>query len=300
MNKKRLLIILFGILVFSLAYAVWRFPRQERVTPQANGATQEKRRNPAKKKVMVETSPVASDDLRVRLDLLSRDEGGSTRPRRDLFAFLPTGREAVVASPPPVVAAVASPPPPSAPVEEPTPPAPPPLPSTQFAFLGFLQKEVEKTIFLAEGGEIFVVKKGDWFGRGQQYFISELTAERLVIQQRENQPPITLSIAETRLALANDLARSDVRPARPLAARSPIAARQTGSSAPPPEETAQEESEPTAAEIPAAEQGIIRPLSRSDLNNIFSEDKEQSNARPVIPPQLARPGLVMPSEEVPR
>lgn len=301
MNKKRLLIILFAVLAFSLAYAVWRFPRQERVTPQAKGVAQEKRRQPVKKKELAETSPITSDDLRVRLELLNHEDGGSVHPRRDLFASLATGREGVTVVAPPPIAVIAAPPPPPAPVvEEPiSQPALASTPSAQFAFLGFLQKEVERTIFLADGGEIFVVKKGDRFGHDRQYIISELTAERLVIQNRENQTPVTLSLTDTKPSLAAvDLPRNEVRPARPIAGRSPMAAR-LGSSALPAEEM-QEEGESAAAGIPAAEQGILRPLQRSNLNNIFSEDKEQSKARPVIPPHLERPGIVMPSEEVPR
>lgn len=66
----------------------------------------------------------------------------------------------------------------------------------QFTFLGFLQKDGQKTLFLGNQGEIFVAKKGDAFGKHKEFVITEVSAESLTIRQGSGPGLITVSLIE--------------------------------------------------------------------------------------------------------
>jgi hypothetical protein len=65
-----------------------------------------------------------------------------------------------------------------------------------FTFLGFLLKDGVKTIFLSSNNEIFVVKKGDRFGKDKHFLVTELTPEMLTIRQNDDPRSITVPLAE--------------------------------------------------------------------------------------------------------
>ena len=99
MTRKRLLIILLGLLICSLAYAFWNIPRQQRVTPGLPAAkvgpdNPKHRRSDA-------APGTAEDGLRVHLELLTRVEEKVPARRRDLFAPLFTVRLPPPPAPPP-------------------------------------------------------------------------------------------------------------------------------------------------------------------------------------------------------
>ena len=97
----------------------------------------------------------------VRLDLLKKERGEYGEIKRDIFTPL----KIFVPKPPPKVI-VKAPAPAPVPVPEPEPVAPRvPTYLESFigsvTFVGFMQKDWDKTVFLSKGEEIFLVRVGD-------------------------------------------------------------------------------------------------------------------------------------------
>jgi hypothetical protein len=186
MNRQRLLLlILLGVLALALAYAFWATPRQQRVPADGRPAATP-RPGSAPPRQPEETN-------RLRLELLTREEKEFPGATRDIFRFFGA---------PPV-----EPPPPPPPVEPPPLPPEEPLaeePVTpevrqelaQFTFLGYLQKNGIKTVFLSSNGEIFVVKKGNVFGKEKRFQVTGITPEQLTIRQGDDPRPITIPLVE--------------------------------------------------------------------------------------------------------
>jgi hypothetical protein len=63
-----------------------------------------------------------------------------------------------------------------------------------FTFLGFLKKEQRKTIFLAKGKEIFLVRKGDRIAG--KYEAVEISDEALTISLLEDGGEIVIPLVE--------------------------------------------------------------------------------------------------------
>lgn len=269
MSQKRLLRILLVVLGIALAYAWWQTPRQEQLPPSAMAGKSSGRAASGKAAAQAETG--------VRLDLLVRDPAPYPGFQRDLFSPL----YAVTVAPP-------APPPPPPPPPPVLPPPPPPIAPTaglasataelaRFTFLGYLQKEGERTIFLTAADEIFLVKNGDSFGRSKQFQITELTADRLVIRQGEAPQPIVISLVE----------QASLAPARtpstmPAGNRFRPGGAPAAPFSPPPPVAQEEESPAEAGSVPTAEpaptsapQGegegepLLKPLPRSNFNNLF-------------------------------
>ncbi len=183
-RKKMVLLVLLGVLLLAVAHAWRSSPRQERVSDRPAVASRTPARQPA------QAASRGGEGLEVRLDLLNRERGRYAGHRRDLFGPL---YPPPPPPPPPVAPPVALPPPP--------PPPPPPLEEprpelARFTFLGFLEKEAAKTVFLQRGEEVFVVRKGDRFGQSGQFLLADLSAEQLVIRQGSDPRPITIPLAE--------------------------------------------------------------------------------------------------------
>jgi len=188
MNRKRLLLAaLLGLLVLSIAYAFWAMPRQEQAPPRtATPAAAAKAATPRK------AGPAPAG--RLHLGLLAQTEQPFPGARRDIFRFR-SGWAPPVDIPPP------SPPP----VVEEAPPPPPPPPTAQeilqqkvgrFTFLGFLQKGQAKTVFLSSGGELYLVKAGDSFGRDGDLTARQITDSELVVGTREGTETVRVKLVE--------------------------------------------------------------------------------------------------------
>jgi len=184
MNRQKvLLMVLVGLLALSLLYALWAAPRQQRTSSSG-------RQPPTAAVGRQVAAPVTAVDNRVHLELLARKKEEYPGYKRDIFRFYQPPPKPL---PPPVK--VAPPPPP--PVVE-----PPPVTLevqrelARFTFLGFLRKSGQKTIFLSSGDDIFVVKKGDRFGKEKSFVITDLTPEKLTIRQDEDPRPIVISLVE--------------------------------------------------------------------------------------------------------
>jgi hypothetical protein len=197
MNRKKAVLAALGALFLcSLVYSFFRMPKQERVGKLTfqPGMTAP----PVKA-----TQSRGSDEARVRLDLLERRPFGLPSGGRNIFQSLFNAGTVKPSVPLPL------PPPPPPPEKRVEPPSVqvPPLPQVveptplqrdmaKFTFLGFLKKENRKTIFLSNGKEIFLVKKGDKISG--RYDVTSLTDEALTITSIQGGGEIVIPLVENR------------------------------------------------------------------------------------------------------
>ncbi|AMV72776.1 hypothetical protein JCM30471_12920 [Desulfuromonas carbonis] len=190
MKRKPLILLLLLIcLGLSIAYSYWASPRQERI-PRQNPPGKER---PLPTRLTTPKGDPAVDDTHLHLELFQVNEGTFPGYKRNIFG-------SVEPPPPP------PPPPPkvvSAPVVAAPPPPPPPQPTpvvqrelARFRFLGYLEKDQEKTVFLSRDKDLYLVKKGTRFGDRQEFTVGELTATRLVIQVAGDSRKIEIELAE--------------------------------------------------------------------------------------------------------
>jgi len=242
MNRKRaLLASLLLLLLLSIGYSIYDSPRQERVSaPRATPAT-------SRNATAVQKSQPADGDERLRIDLLKPAPRRYSGVNRDLFyGEVPK----VVKSPPSTPL-----PPPVVVLPPPVVIPPPPIISAEirmelgrYIFLGYLEKAGIKTIFLGSGDEVFVVKKGQRFGKKGEFLIVELTPTLMVVQGRDNPQLINLPLVEKASLTppTEEVLRAGkaVSPARELSPVEPIM-----------DEQAAEAPEPTPLEEPSQQEG---------------------------------------------
>ena len=188
MKQKRLLLVLLVLFAISLSYGYWAYPRQQRAS-QPSTATRVEKRRPAKK---VEAKGPAFADTRLHLQLLKSEPGTFPGYKRNIFG-------SVEPPPPPPPAPVAKVIPP--PVVSPPPPPPPVVAQAQaelahFDFLGYLESDGNKTVFLSRDKELFLVHQGDRFGDHKEFLATELTPERMVIRTTGDSRPIVVTLVE--------------------------------------------------------------------------------------------------------
>lgn len=176
MNRKKLILtILILAFVAAATYSYIRMPRQKTVA--------ELKFVPGMKATpRVSKTPQATDDLRLRLDLLDQQSARFAGYKRNLFKPIFYEEQKSLPAPPP-------PPPPKPQAIKPVAPPPPPPAAEQptplqrdmasFTFLGFLKKGEKKTIFLSSNKEIFLARKGDRLSG--KYEVTNITDEALVI-----------------------------------------------------------------------------------------------------------------------
>ena len=197
MNRQRLILaVLLTFFAASLFYSYVRMPRQKTVDKlkyQPGMVATRAASKPSK----------ANDTERVRLDLLDKASGFAASGGKNIFRSLFLDEVAKIPVP--------LPPPPPPPVKK---PVPPPLQQVQsqtpvtiepdpinrdlatFTFLGYLKKDSLKKIFLTNGKEIFVVKKGDKIAN--KYDVTALTDESLTISSLTGSGEIVIPLIENR------------------------------------------------------------------------------------------------------
>lgn len=196
MNRQRLfLTIMLGLLACSLVYSYLRMPRQKTVDKlkyQPGMTAPAPRIAPAK----------VDDNVKLRLDLLESKKGRSFVGGKNIFygVYVEPPRK-LIPLPPPPPSPTKKPPLPVTPVESKPLPAvvePTPLQKEMatFTFLGFLKKENRKTIFLSNGKEIFLVKKGDKIAG--KYDVTSLTEEVLTITSANDGGEILIPLIENK------------------------------------------------------------------------------------------------------
>ncbi|NVN99218.1 MAG: hypothetical protein HXX17_07840 [Geobacteraceae bacterium] len=195
-RQKAILAALAALLVCSIIYSFMRMPKQERVdklTFRPGMTVQPTRKGQA-----------VSDEVRVRLDLLEKNPGTAPGGGRNIFQPLFESGSALKK------VSIPLPPPPPPPEKKPPPPAPVQLPTAPavveqtplqrdmatFTFLGFLKKDSRKTIFLSNGREIFLVKKGDKISG--KYDVTLVTDEAITISSINDGGEIVIPLVENR------------------------------------------------------------------------------------------------------
>jgi len=155
MNRQKIVLALLLVaFAIALAYSFMGRPRQKSV--------EKLKYTPGMRVDAYRTINRARDDKKLHLELLDRDTPRFTGFRRNIFrpVYL---NEMQLASIPlkPLKPAPTAPPPPLPPPVEKTPAQVAMEEVGQFAFLGYLQKDNRRTVFLTKNNEIFLVKKGD-------------------------------------------------------------------------------------------------------------------------------------------
>ncbi|MDX9708948.1 MAG: hypothetical protein RBT64_05290 [Trichloromonas sp.] len=217
MNRKSWLLGGLALLLgLSLAYAWWATPRQERVT------TKPAARPRALAKSSAGTETVKTSAPRVRLDILEGPGASFSEPSRDIFRLTTNASVSARPEPEPVVETVSFPPPP--PLSSVAGDAAAASAAARFAYLGGLEKDGVKKIFLGVNGEIFIVQPGETFGPTGEFQVEEVTRDKLVV--RQDGRPLTLPLADTSQQTASLSSRnnrpSTEREAPLVPGRSPV------------------------------------------------------------------------------
>jgi len=186
MNRQKLILSLLLIaLALSIGYAFWKSPRQGSVAKRKYVPGAAAGKAPGK-------PAAAAGDKRVRLDLLEGGAATFSGFRRNIFKPIFMGEAelaALAARPAAKKIAKAVPPPPPAPYV-------PPKDIAKLTFLGFLQKEGRKKVFLSNNSEIFVVKLGD--SVAGRYQLVKLTDDYLTLRSTVTGDETVIPIAESR------------------------------------------------------------------------------------------------------
>lgn len=193
MNRQRLILFIL-VIIFAIA-VVWSYSAMPRL--KTAGTFPNRQVQPAKTVVAESVKKVhtTDDGSRLKIGLLDNESPEFKGYRRNIFkpvfvdeATIAKQKSVAIKPPPPKII---------------TPPALPLLvqpetaPLARFTFLGFLKKGSVKTIFLAKGNEILLVKRGDKVaGRYEATEISDQTltltvtdtGDKIVIPLLENQP----------------------------------------------------------------------------------------------------------------
>ena len=264
MKQKRLLLVLLAILAVALGYGYWSYPHQQRASQMSTTAKVRETR-PAKK---ADVKGGTFADTRLHLQLLKSEPGTFPGYKRNIFGSV----EPPAPPPPPPVAKVVPPPvvsaPPPPPVEVPVQKA-----LAHFDFLGYLESDGEKTVFLSRDKELFLVHQGDRFGDHKEFLVTELTPERMVIRVADDSRPIVVTLVENQ-ALVPIVHMSDKN-------RSAGGAAPQRFVPPPPVEPFSPPAESTGTENAQPPQDATEPEVQSDLNNDNSLAKPSGAANEV-------------------
>lgn len=187
MNRHKLILaVLTLILSLSAVWSFMRWPRQQTVTTlkytQGMQQTADKQRA---------GSPAVPDNsLAVKLYLLEKNTPELSAKQRNIFKPLLFDEARAKRMMPPK--------PPPKPVHA----MPAPIPQVpqkeliKFTFLGFLQMDGQKTIFLERNKEIMLVKAGDVFGR--RFTARTITDNSMTITVKDTNEEIVVPLVENR------------------------------------------------------------------------------------------------------
>ena len=255
-RQKQLLAVLGVVFVLALGYAFWASPRPREVATTVE-APQPRR------PVAERPADASARETLVRLDLLTRDGERFAGYKRDLFNY------PRVAPPPPpqIVKPPVTAPPPSIEFTEPAPVSPEvERELARFTFLGFLEKERMKTVFLSSEGETFLVKKGETFGEENEFQVTNLTPEMLVIRHSEDPRAITIPLVE----------QAPLAPSESSRSIQPFSRSQTGSGS-----SYDQGGEPERPGQAPVEEGEDFPPYPAEEENGFPTTEESSEAPPL-------------------
>lgn len=212
MNKQKLtLFILLILFILALGWSFYSAPRQKTVATlkYAPGQKASEIRKPvaAVKPTKRLKSDQSGDERVVRLDLLDKSASSFKGYKRNIFKPVFVDELAVMKQKAAALKILPVPQKPVVPVKQPPQQpqvASPETPRTalaRFTFLGFLQKDGKKTIFLTKDKEIILVKSGERFSGGR-YEVRSLTDQALTILVIENGEEIVVPLTENKPLLA--------------------------------------------------------------------------------------------------
>ncbi|MBW2520161.1 MAG: hypothetical protein JRD88_07405 [Deltaproteobacteria bacterium] len=176
-RKHIILTVLLGLLLLCVVYAYFATPSLEKAPPRKVKEQTAVMKDTVPKSAEVETSELRS------ISLQHSEAEPFPGAKRDIFQFKarqvkkPLAKVASKPAEKPVI------------VEPPKPVAPTPFEVVQkslarFTFLGFLDRDGEKTVFLSSGGELFVVKSGERFGSSQEFLITSIEDKSLIVKNK--------------------------------------------------------------------------------------------------------------------
>jgi len=201
MNRRKLVLaILLAIFAVAVVTSFLRQPSQKTVAKlkYTTGMT-----------ANISRTGQVRDETRLHLDLLDKELPHFSGTQRNIFRPIFSAENKSSLGPRKMAKlALPVPPPPRPPLPPPVAPSPAQLAMedvSRFTFLGFLQKENRKTIFLSRDNEIILVKKGDTIAG--KYQVTSITDEAMTISLRANGEQIIIPLMENRplsAASAND------------------------------------------------------------------------------------------------
>ena len=188
-RRKLTLAVLLVIFAVAVVYSFLRQPPQKSVVTLKYTSGM---------KADAPRTAVAQDEKKLRLDLLDKEpprfSGFQRNIFRPIFAIEMKSPLNLLHAGKPVLPA--PPPPPPPPYGEPTPAQKAMEDVARFTFLGFLQKDNRKIIFLARDSEIFLVRKNDKIAG--RYEIAGISDEALTIKLPANGEQIVVPLMENR------------------------------------------------------------------------------------------------------
>jgi hypothetical protein len=199
-RQKLLLLVLVVLLMVSVVWSYLKWPRQERVAAlkyapgQAGTAGGKAPAAPAPQPGQKGGGTV------LRLDLLEREKPSFTGYRRNIFKPVFSDETRIMKQQAAPSRPVAPPRPVPPPV--PVPSAPSPTPRSElarFTFLGFLNKDGRRTVFLAKDRDIILVKQGDRFAG--RYEATSITGQALTIKVTDTGEEIVIPLVENQQLL---------------------------------------------------------------------------------------------------
>ena len=203
MNRKRVILAtLLGVLSACVIYAYLATPRLEKAPPRS--ANQRVQRS-----VKVAETP-ESKKVQGRIDFafLSAEPQEFSRAKRDIFRF--GGRPPVKTAPKPIApVAITSP----VAAFKPVMPVVVEKALSRFTFLGFLEKDGEKTVFLSSSGNLFLVKRGESFGIDQEFLVADIDDDLLKVRHAGREGLIEIQLIEQQKLNASVSAPAQIRPA---------------------------------------------------------------------------------------
>jgi hypothetical protein len=186
-RQKLILFVLVIVLVLALLYAYWSSPQQQTVS------VDDVARSFARNNVARNDASTVVDPQQVHLDLLKIDKEKYKGYKRNIFNYYRP-------KPKPI-------PKPKVVVKTPPQPKPKPKPANpvttqvrqqlaRFTFLGLLEKDGVKTVFLSKKDALYLVKKDDSFGGNNQFKVLDISDENMAISQSDADGLIDIRLVE--------------------------------------------------------------------------------------------------------
>jgi hypothetical protein len=188
-RQKMVLALLLVFFAMALAYSFMGRPQQRSV--------KKLKYTPGMRVATYGAINKAQDDKKLRLELLDRDMPSFAGFRRNIFRPVFSSEMKLSSIPlKPLKPAPPAPPPPPPPPVEKTPAQIAMEEVGQFAFLGYLQKENRKTVFLSKNNEIILVKKGDKIVG--KYEVADITENMMTIAVAPGGEKVAIPLQQNR------------------------------------------------------------------------------------------------------